>query len=101
MTRLVSGVVSIREFSLSIQENETNESTHAISKRSGGVAWSRSHADTVIEVGDLVYLDGDDAKPASSFPWTTNLATTQENFAEKFLGVAHQSSAEGEIENIK
>lgn len=56
----------------------------------------RVDADTVIEAGDLVWLDTDDAKPASAFPWTTNLATTQGNFAAKFLGVAHQPSAAGE-----
>jgi hypothetical protein len=52
----------------------------------------RVDAATVIESGDLVWLDTDDAKPASAFTWTTNLATTQGNFAAKFLGVAHQAS---------
>jgi len=56
----------------------------------------RVDADTVIEAGDLVWLDTDDAKPASAFTWSTNLATTQGNFAAKFLGVAHQPSAAGE-----
>jgi len=56
----------------------------------------RVDAQTVIEAGDLVWLDTDDAKPAADFTWTTNLATTQGNFAAKFLGVAHQPSAQGE-----
>lgn len=60
----------------------------------------RVDADTVIEAGDLVWLDTDDAKPASAFTWTTNLATTQGNFAAKFLGVAHQPSRTGETTPI-
>lgn len=60
----------------------------------------RVDADTVISAGDLVWLDTDDAKPASDFAWTTNLATTQGNFAAKFLGVAHQSSAAGQTDPI-
>lgn len=56
----------------------------------------RVDADTIIHAGDLVYLDTDDAKPASDFPWDTNLATTQAAFAAKFLGVAHQQSPAGE-----
>jgi hypothetical protein len=70
--------------------------------RSGQVELHRVRVDsaTVIEAGDLVWLDGDDAKPASAFPWTTDLATTQGNFAAAFLGVAHQSSAAGETADI-
>jgi len=60
----------------------------------------RVDADTVIEAGDLVWLDTDDAKPASAFTWTSNLATTQGNFAAKFLGVAHQPSSKGETAPI-
>ena len=45
---------------------------------------------TQINVGDLVWLDTATGlvKPANAFTWTTNLATTQANFAAKFLGVA-------------
>lgn|SRR3990167_9046833 len=52
---------------------------------------------TVIAVGDLVWYDTDDAKPASDFTWDTNLATTQAAFAKKFLGVAVEAhtAAEG------
>lgn len=60
----------------------------------------RVDAETIISAGDLVYLDDDVVKPASDFPWTTNLATTQSNFAAVFLGVAHQSSASGETDPI-
>lgn len=54
---------------------------------------------TVIEVGDLVWQDTDDAKPCSTckFPskgWEANnpQVTLQELFAANFLGVAMQGS---------
>jgi hypothetical protein len=70
--------------------------------RSGQVQLRKVRVDaaTVIEAGDLVWLDVDDAKPASAFPWTTNLATTQGAFAAKFLGVAHQQSQAGDTDPI-
>ena len=70
--------------------------------RSGQVELHKVRVDsgTVIEAGDLVWLDTNDAKPASDFTWTTDLATTQGNFAAVFLGVAHQSSAAGETADI-
>ncbi len=55
---------------------------------------------TVISAGDLVYLDGNLAKPAADFAWDTNVGTTREGFAEVFLGVAHQPSPAGETEPI-
>jgi hypothetical protein len=60
----------------------------------------RVDAGTVIEAGDLVWLDGDDAKPASDFPWNTDLATTQADFAAMFLGVSHQQSQDGDTDPI-
>ncbi|MDA0833454.1 MAG: DUF2190 family protein [Planctomycetota bacterium] len=60
----------------------------------------RVDAETVIEAGDLVFLDGDDVKPASDFEWTSDLATTQSAFATQFLGVAQQPSADGETGDI-
>jgi hypothetical protein len=70
--------------------------------RSGQVHLRKVRVDsaTVIEAGDLVWFDTDDAKPASAFAWTTNLATTQGNFAAKFLGVAHQQSKDGDTDPI-
>ena len=70
--------------------------------RSGQVELRKVRVDsaTVIEAGDLVWLDTDDAKPASAFAWTTNLATTQGNFAASFLGVAHQQSRAGDTDPI-
>lgn len=66
--------------------------------RSGQVHLVKCRVDaaTVIEAGDLVWLDTDDVKPASAFAWTTNLVTTQGNFAAKFLGIAHQQSPAGD-----
>jgi hypothetical protein len=43
---------------------------------------------TAISAGDLLFLDTDDAKPASSEAWNTDLATTQANFVNHFLGIA-------------
>lgn len=70
--------------------------------RSGQVELHKVRVDsaTVIEAGDLVWLDTDDVKPASAFTWDTNLATTQAAFAAVFLGVAHQSSAASETADI-
>ena len=66
--------------------------------RSGQVELHRLRVDsgTILSAGDLVYLDTDDVKPASQFPFTTDLATTRGNFAAVFLGVCHQPSAVGE-----
>lgn len=66
--------------------------------RSGQVHLAKVRVDsgTVLEAGDLVFLDSDDVKPAKSFPWTSNLATTQSAFAAAFLGVCHEQSADGD-----
>ena len=56
---------------------------------------------TVIEIGDLVYLDTDDAKPASS---QTDQGTETDNqtlFADNFLGVAMQRSRSGDADPIR
>lgn len=73
---------------------------------------------TVIEIGDLVYQDVDDAKPASILPIQvkfvpkhigpmgggTNylcMERMQEKFADNFLGVAMQRSQAGETDPIR
>lgn len=70
--------------------------------RAGQVELHKLRVDsgTVIEAGDLVFLDTDDVKPASDFTWDTDLATTQAAFAALFLGVAHQQSADGDTDDI-
>jgi hypothetical protein len=55
---------------------------------------------TIIEAGDLVFLDTDDVKPAADFAWDTDLETTQGLFAAVFLGVAHQQSADGDTDDV-
>ncbi len=58
-------------------------------------------SDTVIDIGDLVYQDVDDAKPASAQADQGSEAANQELFADKFLGVAMQRSRAGEAEPIR
>jgi hypothetical protein len=75
---------------------------HKLRFRSGQVELHRLRVDdeTVLEPGDLVYLDTDDVKPAADFPFDTDLATTRGAFAAVFLGVCHQPSAEGESNDV-
>lgn len=55
----------------------------------------------VIEIGDMIFNNTDDARPASSFAYVTgDLDGTQANFAAKFLGVAQGASASGETADI-
>jgi hypothetical protein len=70
--------------------------------RSGQVQLHKLRVDsgTVIEAGDLVFLDSDDVKPAADFAWDTDLETTQSAFAAVFLGVAHQQSADGDTDDV-
>ena len=56
---------------------------------------------TVIEIGDLVYQDTDDAKPASSQADQGTETANQELFADNFLGVAMQRSRSGDTDPIR
>jgi len=56
---------------------------------------------TVIEIGDLVYLDTDDAKPAGSQADAGTEAANQEAFHDKFAGVAMQRSRSGDTAPIR
>ena len=58
-------------------------------------------AATVIEIGDLVYLDGDDAKVAAQQADQESLAANQALFHFKFAGVAMQRSRTGDVEPIR
>lgn len=60
----------------------------------------RVESDTELDAGDVIFLDGNDVKPASDFPFTTDLATTRGNFAAVFLGICHQPSAVGESADV-
>jgi hypothetical protein len=70
--------------------------------RSGQVHLHKLRVDsgTVLEAGDMVFLDTDDVKPASDFTWDTDLATTQSAFAAAFIGIAHQQSADGDTDDV-
>ncbi len=56
---------------------------------------------TVIEIGDLLYQDTDDAKPASSQADRSTEATNQTLFAANFLGVAMQRSRKGDTDMVR
>lgn len=56
---------------------------------------------TVIEIGDLLYLDTDDAKPASSQTDQSSAEANQELFSLKFLGVAASASANGDTDPVR
>ncbi|MBN2579247.1 MAG: hypothetical protein JXB10_09670 [Pirellulales bacterium] len=58
-------------------------------------------ASTVIEIGDLIYQDVDDARPASSQVDQGSEETNQEYFALRFLGVAMQRSRADETTPIR
>jgi hypothetical protein len=56
---------------------------------------------TVIEIGDMVYLDTDDAKPASSQTDQGSKASNQQLFHDVFAGVAMQASRSGDTQPIR
>ena len=56
---------------------------------------------TVIEIGDLVLLSTDDARPAAMQAVQGTKAATQAAFAAIFLGVAMQRSRSGETAPIR
>ncbi|NUQ66072.1 MAG: hypothetical protein HUU20_26725 [Pirellulales bacterium] len=58
-------------------------------------------AETVIEIGDLVYQDVDDAKPAALLPDQGSEAANQDALAFNFLGVAMQRSRAGVADSIR
>lgn len=58
-------------------------------------------SETVIEIGDMLFLDTDDVKPASSIAAGSSLALTQEAFHDKFAGIAAQQSRSGDTDDIR
>src|SRR5688572_30096038 len=56
---------------------------------------------TVIEVGDLVYLETDDVRPAGQQTDAGSEASNQEAFHDKFAGVAMQRSRAGDTSPIR
>ena len=51
---------------------------------------------SAIEIGDLLWLDGQLAKPAARYSPAGNPQQTRQGFAGKFLGVAMQQNPAGE-----
>jgi len=58
-------------------------------------------AGTVIEIGDLVYLATDDARPAAAQADQASEAANQELFHDNFAGVAMQRSPAGDATPIR
>jgi len=58
-------------------------------------------SDTVIEIGDLVYLDSDEVKPAGDQADQLTASANQELFHDNFAGVAMQASPAGDAEPIR
>jgi hypothetical protein len=56
---------------------------------------------TVIEIGDMVYLDTDDAKPASAQGDQGTKTANQQLFHDNFAGVAMQASRSGDTQPIR
>lgn len=56
---------------------------------------------TAVEIGDLVYQDVDDAKPASAQSDQGSETANQELLADNFLGVAMQRSRNGDTDPIR
>jgi hypothetical protein len=56
---------------------------------------------TVIEIGDLVGLDGGAAAPASAFEDQGTEAANQEAFHDAFVGVAMQHSPAGSTDPVR
>ena len=66
--------------------------------------------DTVIEIGDLLWQDTGDAKPASALPCNSHIepdhekedhCNWQRSFADAFLGVAMQRSRSGDTAPVR
>jgi predicted RecA/RadA family phage recombinase len=55
----------------------------------------------VVEIGDLVWLNTDDVRPASAVSYAAGLSQAQETLVDDFLGVAMQSSPSGNTEDIR
>jgi hypothetical protein len=56
---------------------------------------------TVIEIGDLIYLNTDDARPASSLADGGSESVNQTGFHDYFVGVAMQRSRAGDTAPIR
>lgn len=55
---------------------------------------------TVIEIGDNVWQDTNDVKPASDFTWNASLAQTQADFKAKYIGMSADRSRAGDTNDV-
>jgi hypothetical protein len=58
-------------------------------------------AETVIEIGDLVWVESGEAKPAAALEDQLSEAANQEAFHDTFAGVALQQSRAGDTDPIR
>ncbi len=58
-------------------------------------------SETEIEIGDLLYFDTDNAKPASAQADQSSASANQQLFHDTFAGVAMQASPAGESRDIR
>ena len=58
-------------------------------------------AATVIEIGDLLWLDSDKAKPASAMTDQLSELANQQEFHDMFAGVAMQASRDGDTDSVR
>jgi hypothetical protein len=58
-------------------------------------------SETVIDIGDIVYLDTNQIKPASALADAGTKAGNQEALHDKFLGVALQRSRAGDVAPVR
>ncbi|MCG8448909.1 MAG: DUF2190 family protein [Pirellulales bacterium] len=55
----------------------------------------------VVNIGDLLYLDGNNVKPAANQPNQGTVDANQELFHDNFVGVAMQASTGDQSENVR
>ena len=56
---------------------------------------------TVIEIGDALFYDTNDVKPADQISYGASLVLTQELFHDEFIGIAMQQSRSGDTKEIR
>jgi len=62
--------------------------------------WVPVASATVIEIGDLVWLNGSNVEPATTIAHATSATQTKQDFADAFAGVAMEASADGQTYKV-
>lgn len=86
---------------LSIVSQDIGTSASRWVKWSTNTVMATPNSDSVIEPGDLVWLDTNVIKPSSEVDHSSTIAAAQEFFHDRFLGVALESSEVGSTTLIK